>query len=68
MMNIYLQDTNFGRNPLNCDCSIKWIIENPKYVDVIEWPNIKSFDRPTCSHGTLVADLELAILNAFCPN
>ena len=57
---------NFGRNPLNCDCSIKWIVENPKYVDVIDWPNITSFDRPTCRHGTFVADLDLDILNALC--
>ena len=57
---------NFGRNPLNCGCSIKWIVENPKYVDVIDWPNITSFDRPTCRHGTFVADLDLDILNALC--
>ena len=57
----------FGRNPLICDCSIKWIVENPKYLNVIDWPGIMSHKRPVCKDGTLVADLDLNVLNALCP-
>ena len=57
----------FARNPLICDCSIKWIVENPKYLNVIDWPSIMDFQRPVCIDGTLVADLDLNIFNALCP-
>ena len=58
---------SFGRNPLVCDCSIKWIIENPKYLNVIDWQNTPTYHRPVCKDGTLVADLDLNIFNALCP-
>ena len=58
---------SFGRNPLVCDCRIKWIIENPKYLNVIDWQNIPTYHRPVCKDGTLVADLDLNIFNALCP-
>ena len=57
----------FARNPLICDCSIKWIVENPKYLNVIDWPSIMDLQRPVCKDGTLVADLDLNIFNALCP-
>ena len=58
---------SFGRNPLVCDCRIKWIIENPKYLNVIDWQNIPTYHRPVCKDGTLVAELDLNIFNALCP-
>ena len=58
---------NFGRNPLLCDCSIKWIAEDPQMLQVIDWPGAPSYTRPTCRDGTLVADLDIDILNDFCP-
>ena len=59
---------NFGGNPLLCDCSIKWIVEDPQMLQVIDWPGAYSFARPTCRDGTLVADLDIDILNDFCPD
>ena len=58
---------NFGRNPLLCDCSIKWIVEDPRMLAVIDWPsNNYDYYRPRCRDGTLVADLDIDILDALC--
>jgi len=58
---------NFGRNGLLCDCSIKWIVEKRQFLKVIDWENAPSYARPTCMDGTLVADLDLDVLDALCP-
>ena len=55
-----------GRNPLKCDCSIKWIVEDQRMLNVIDW-NDDPWEKPTCRNGTFVADLDLDILNALCP-
>ena len=57
----------FGRNPLRCDCSIKWIVEDPDMLKVIDFGPY-DFNRPKCKDGTLVADLDLEILEALCPD
>ena len=59
---------SFGRNPLKCDCSIKWILEDPKMLQIIDFGNPTSYNRPKCRDGTYVADLDLATLEVLCPD
>ena len=59
---------SFGRNPLKCDCSIKWIVEDPKMLQVIDFGQPNSYKRPKCRDGTYVADLDLATLEILCPD
>ena len=58
---------SFGRNPLKCDCSIKWILEDPKMLQIID-SGIFEHNRPKCRDGTYVADLDLATLEVLCPD
>merc|ERR1712152_126539 len=44
----------FGRNPLKCDCSIKWIVEDPKMLNIIDFGEPTSYKRPKCKDGTYV--------------
>ena len=59
---------SFGRNPLKCDCSIKWILEDPKMLQIIDFGHPTSYNRPKCRDGTYVADLDLATLEVLCPD
>ena len=57
-----------GRNPLKCDCSIKWIVEDQRMLNVIDWTIFDyPWEKPTCKNGTFVADLDLDMLNTICP-
>ena len=57
----------FGRNPLKCGCDIKWIVEDPQMLKIID---DVSFDhrKPICEDGTFVSDLDLSILEILCPD
>ena len=41
-------------NPLHCDCSIKWLVEEPDLLNVVT-----KVGNPTCEDSTLLADLLL---------
>jgi len=58
-----------GGNPILCDCDIKWIIEDPTILSAIDYPGweSKSINRPRCTDGTLLADIDLDVLNELCP-
>lgn len=58
---------NFGRNPLRCDCGIKWIVEDSIMMGVIEWPNMFNHSIATCRDGTPRKDLDPLIFEELCP-
>ena len=58
---------SFGRNPLKCDCSIAWLVLEPRLLAVVDWEGAASFDRPICRDGTPLADLDPAIFGELCP-
>ena len=56
---------NFSGNPLKCGCDIKWIVEDPQMLKIID---DVAFDyrKPTCEDGTFVSDLDLSNLEMLC--
>ena len=58
---------SFGRNPLKCDCSIAWLVLEPRLLAVVDWEGAAAYNRPVCRDGTLLADLDPAVFEELCP-
>ena len=51
---------------LACDCSFLWIIKDREVLAVFD-DHSYDHQRPRCYDGTLLADLDVGIFDAFCP-
>ena len=51
---------------LACDCSFHWIVKDREALAVFD-DSKYDHERPRCYDGTLLADLDVDIFDALCP-
>ena len=51
---------------LRCGCEIKWIVEDPRMMGVIDWPDMPDSFIARCQDGTPVRDLDPLVFENLC--
>ena len=55
-----------GEPSLACDCSFYWIVKERAILDVFD-RSPGTYRSPRCYDGTFLADLDVEIFDALCP-